>query len=100
MLIFGRGDDDYFSSDLTDERINAKFGRVDKPLLILPAEDDEMVPGGVDRERLLGRWVAGCKPGTVSEMSGFIPGSGHVVSEKPAMKWVAEKVQVFLGQLR
>ncbi|KAK4161096.1 UPF0613 protein PB24D3.06c 1 [Cladorrhinum sp. PSN259] len=93
------GDDDYFSSDLTDERIKELFGRVDKPLLILPAGEDEMVPPDVDRQSLLNRWIAGCNQGVVSEFSGFIPGSGHVVSEKPAMEWVAERVRKFLAQV-
>ncbi|KAL2157179.1 hypothetical protein VTH06DRAFT_6400 [Thermothelomyces fergusii] len=47
------GDDDYFSSDLSGSVISAAFGRVDKPLLILPAGQDEMVPPDVDRSRFL-----------------------------------------------
>ncbi|KAL2129040.1 hypothetical protein VTI74DRAFT_8314 [Chaetomium olivicolor] len=51
------GDDDYFSSDLPDSTLAATFGQVDKPLLLLPAGEDEMVPPGVDKKALLGRWT-------------------------------------------
>ncbi|OBW68532.1 MAG: Uncharacterized protein AUREO_013830 [Aureobasidium pullulans] len=37
------GEDDYFSSDLPDSRLQSTFGKVDKPLLILYGEEDEWV---------------------------------------------------------
>ena len=93
------GDDDYFSSDVPDERVSEIFGRVDKPIMILPGGEDEMVPPFVDREALLQRWISGCRPGIASELSGFIPGADHVLSQKDAQEWVAGRVKVFLGGL-
>jgi hypothetical protein len=84
---------------LSDSTLAEKFGRVDKPLLILPAGDDEMVPPKVDRKGLLGRWCAACREGVASDLSGLIPGADHAVSNPEAQKWVAERVGEFLGRI-
>ncbi|KAK4031611.1 hypothetical protein C8A01DRAFT_41948 [Parachaetomium inaequale] len=55
------GDDDYFSSDFADSVLAEGFGGIDKPVLLLPAGDDEMMPPTVDRKALLERWAAACK---------------------------------------
>ncbi|KAK0746483.1 hypothetical protein B0T18DRAFT_153136 [Schizothecium vesticola] len=93
------GDDDFFSSDLPDAHLATTFGRVDTPLLILPAGEDELVPATVDREELMGRWVAACREGVVSELSGFIPGAGHEVVDGKAREWLVERVMRFLKGL-
>ncbi|KAL2166144.1 hypothetical protein VTG60DRAFT_3260 [Thermothelomyces hinnuleus] len=93
------GDDDYFSSDLPDTALSAAFGRVDKPLLILPAGEDEMVPPFVDREALLRRWAAACREGVASDLSGLIPNSDHGVSSVQEQNWVSERVGQFLKRL-
>ncbi|KAK0669085.1 hypothetical protein QBC41DRAFT_250684 [Cercophora samala] len=90
------GAEDYFASDLSDDVLAVKFGRVDKPLLILPAEKDEMVPGLVDKQLLLDKWTAAAPRGVVSELSGLIPGADHVVSSPEARKWLSERVARFL----
>ncbi|KAF2441633.1 DUF1749-domain-containing protein [Karstenula rhodostoma CBS 690.94] len=54
------GDDDYFSVDLDEATITAKFGRVDASILLLPGEDDELVLPSVDKKELLDRWVQAC----------------------------------------
>lgn len=95
----GSGDDDYFSSDLSDSALAASFGRVDKPLLILSGAEDEMVPPTVDKEALLGRWTSFCKAGIASELSGLVPGADHSVTKPEARGVVAEKVVAFLGSL-
>lgn len=68
-------------------------------MLILPAGDDEMVPPTVDRQALLGRWMAACRAGVASDLSEFIPGADHSVTSVEAQEWVAERVAVFLGRL-
>lgn len=90
------GDDDYFSSDLPDAKLSAIFGRVDKPVMIMPAGEDELVPPTVDRVALLKRWTSFCRPGVVSKLSGLIPGGDHVVSQAHAQSWVSERVVAFL----
>jgi hypothetical protein len=94
-----RGDDDYFSSDLPDSRIATVFGRIDKPVLFVPAGSDEMVPPSVDRHELLARWISFCRKGLASDLSAFIPGADHVVSGSEAQKWLAKKVKGFLESI-
>lgn len=71
---------------MSDEKVSEIFGRVDKPIMILPGAQDEMVPPLLDREALLQRWISACKPGIASHLSGFIPGADHVLSQKPAQE--------------
>ncbi|KAK4184991.1 hypothetical protein QBC35DRAFT_415859 [Podospora australis] len=94
------GDDDFFSSDLPGLHLQKIFGSVNKPILILPAGEDEMVPPTVDRDALLKRWIAACLPGIVREdLSGFVPGADHVISSDDAQRFVAARVGEFLRDL-
>lgn len=94
-----RGDDDYFSSDLPDERLKATFGRLDKPIMFLQCEKDELVPPSVDRPALLSRWMKICPAGLASPLSGFVPGANHIVASPDAWFWIAERVVGFLEGL-
>ncbi|KAE9376543.1 DUF1749-domain-containing protein [Stipitochalara longipes BDJ] len=76
------GDDDYFSSDLGDERLERWFGRLPRnsPLCILMSEMDEYVPKTVDKKGLIDKWVCIIKKGegTVDEVnSGVVEGASH-----------------------
>ncbi|KAK0638504.1 hypothetical protein B0T16DRAFT_338188 [Cercophora newfieldiana] len=93
------GDDDFFSSDLPDERLATTFGRVDKPIMFLPCGEDELVPPNVDRSGLLSRWVTMCPTGLASPLSDFVPGANHIVSSPDAWAWIAKKVVGFLEAL-
>ncbi|KAM7190784.1 UPF0613 protein PB24D3.06c 1 [Naviculisporaceae sp. PSN 640] len=111
------GDDDFFSSDLSDAEINRKFGPLKgKPVIFLPGEKDEMVPLTVDREALLERWItavtatalsalaspedsATSVSGLVKELSGFIPEADHVLSGRCARDWVGARIAEFVGRL-
>ncbi|CCF35050.1 hypothetical protein CH063_06913 [Colletotrichum higginsianum] len=93
------GDDDYFSSDLDDVALKGKFGRIDKPVLFLPGEQDELVLPSVDKKKLLERWCQACPSGTVSELSGHIPGADHAVSQPEAREWVGATIKNFLESL-
>ena len=71
------GEDDYFSSDLPDSRLQSTFGKVDKPLLILFGEEDEYVPDHVDRKALVNKWIPFVK-GKVDEQSKeLLVGASH-----------------------
>ncbi|GJC81698.1 UPF0613 protein PB24D3.06c [Colletotrichum liriopes] len=93
------GDDDYFSSDLDDATVKRKFGRVDKPILFLPGEQDELVLQSVDKKELLERWCQACPLGTVSGLSSIVPGADHAVSQPEAREWVGTTVRNFLELL-
>ncbi|KAK4137846.1 DUF1749-domain-containing protein, partial [Trichocladium antarcticum] len=93
------GADDYFSSDLDDATLEAIWGRLEQPVLILPSEKDEWVPPGVDVGGMVERWKSFCKPGIASELSGLIPGANHQVDDAAAQQWMVERVVGFLAEL-
>ncbi|KAF6790025.1 hypothetical protein CSOJ01_14645 [Colletotrichum sojae] len=93
------GDDDYFSSDLDDAAVKARFGKVDKSILLLPGEQDELVLPSVDKKDLLERWIKGCPEGTVSQLSRLIPKADHAISDPDAQAWVGSTVRRFLETL-
>jgi len=93
------GDDDFFSSDLDDETLSKKFGNMDKPTLIVPSENDEMVPPTVDKVKLLLRWIDAAPQWAVSNLSELNPGADHVLSDEGAQKWFAKRVVRFLKDL-
>jgi alpha-beta hydrolase superfamily lysophospholipase len=94
------GDDDYFSADLEEATIKAKFGRVDRPILILPGEEDELVPSFVDKKELLSRWVQACPEGTVSKLSALVPKADHEISHPEAQERVCDSIMPFIDALR
>ncbi|AEO69211.1 uncharacterized protein THITE_44080 [Thermothielavioides terrestris NRRL 8126] len=93
------GDDDYFSSDLPDEKLESVWGRLEQPVLILPSEKDEWVPADTDVMGLVNRWKSFCKPGIASDLSGLIPGANHRVDNPAGQEWLADRVARFLAEL-
>ncbi|KAK4157145.1 hypothetical protein C8A00DRAFT_40507 [Chaetomidium leptoderma] len=93
------GDDDYFSSDLPDEKLKAIWGTLKQPVLILPSEKDEWVPAGFDVMGLVERWKSFCKPGIASELSGLIPDANHRVDNDAGQQWLADRVARFLAEI-
>ena len=92
------GDDDYFSSDLSDGQLRRTFGRLPRaerdggddnddddgagscPVLILYSGEDEHVPDFVDKEALVERWMGVMKENAVvvdEENGGVLPGAHH-----------------------
>lgn len=76
------GDDDYFSSDLSDERLQATFGIIKKesPLLILYSGADENAPPSVDLKALTEKWVGFVTRGggfADTEHGGVVSGASH-----------------------
>ena len=81
-----RGEDDYFSSDLPDERLQSTFGKVSVPLLILMGEKDEYVPPHVDRKAMVGRWVKVLKENNApvdSKSEELLGGASHNLNSSP-----------------
>lgn len=94
------GDDDFFSPDLNEVDIRARFGRVDGPLLILAGEKDELVPPSVNKKELLSRWAEACPEGTVSKLSGLVPEADHAFSHPEAQQRISETITLFLETLQ
>ncbi|KAL4754641.1 hypothetical protein BDW72DRAFT_213477 [Aspergillus terricola var. indicus] len=87
------GEDDLFSSDLSDESLKKTFGMIRErgllgsKLMVLISGADQAMPGWVDKEALLRRWrgfVDGERKNGEEEIwhedSGLIPGASHALS--------------------
>lgn len=86
------GEDDYFSSDLDDATIKAKFERINKPMIFLPRGQDDHIPPYVDREESLRRRNQACRKGIVSELSNFVPEGDHAILRPTAQVFVSESI--------
>jgi len=96
-ICFTSGDDDYFSSDLPDEKAKEIWATVKKPILIVPSAEDEYVPPSVDFEKLLAKWKSHCPE--ASDLSALIPGAGHTVQPASSQEWLAQRVVSFLERI-
>ena len=94
-----RGDDDYFSSDLPDDKLGEIWGGLEQPVLVLPSEEDEWVPRGIDVMGLVKRWEGFCRPGIASAHSGLVPGANHRVDNAAGQQWLADRVARFLAEI-
>lgn len=97
------GDDDYFSSDLSDEQLMQSFGTLPAatPLCVLLSGDDEYVPKSIDQGDSLRRWVEIAKRGKGKideEHSGVIEAATHDLGNNPE-KIVSDLVRRVLGFL-
>lgn len=100
------GDDDYFSSDLADERLIRSFGALPtkSPLCILYSGADEYVPPRIDKEALVKRWIEIVKKGegvVDEENSGVIEGASHNLEKDPedVVQGLVKRVLGFLNGL-
>ena len=82
------GEDDYFSSDLEDERLQRTFGKMGAQgarISILYGEKDQYVPERVDRKALVGKWERFVREGggVVDSGSGIVQGANHNLEGVP-----------------
>ncbi|OAL73886.1 esterase [Trichophyton violaceum] len=100
-------EDDLFSSDLEDKRLQETFGMIGKrghlkgSILVLPGGSDEYIPEWVDMESLLKRWETVTKAGSDNpaiwnENSGVVPGARH----SPQGKWQVKPIQDLLSRVQ
>ncbi|USW57723.1 Putative fusarinine C esterase SidJ, alpha/Beta hydrolase [Septoria linicola] len=99
------GSDDFFSSDLPDERLKSTFGKLPSrtPLLILYSGSDESVPATVDKEKLVQRWTSAVKEGggVVDQASGVVKGATHNYNGNPedVVQDMVKRVLEFTGRI-
>ncbi|KAL3484199.1 hypothetical protein BJX62DRAFT_219065 [Aspergillus germanicus] len=104
------GEDDLFSSDLSDDRLRDTFGAIHgrgvlrSKLLVLYSGQDETVPPWVDKVRLLRRWqrATDYKHGYWHDQSGVIPGATHTMAgpdQVEARRILVRKVMRFLQHI-
>lgn len=82
------GDDDYFSSDLSDEQLNKSFGSLParSPLCVLFSGNDEFMPKTLDMAALIHKWAEVIKKGSGNvdeENSGVVKGASHNLAGNP-----------------
>jgi hypothetical protein len=87
-LIAKGGDDDHFSSDLSDKHFATSFGNITEktPVCFLLGSEDPYVPKHVDRAALLERWTRIIRKGggiVDDEDGGVITGAHHNLDEDP-----------------
>ena len=80
------GEDDYFSSDLADERLEKTFGVLRSTgtrICFLFSGSDQYVPDSVDKVKMVERWHDYVRNGSsvVDEASGVVDGATHTLSE-------------------
>jgi hypothetical protein len=100
------GDDDMFSSDLSEEQIRKVYGSLPAatPLCILYSGSDQFVPSFVDKQNLVRRWIAAIKAGTGrvdEDFSGVVDGASHTYENSPKaiIEDLIQRVIGFLGKL-
>lgn len=97
-----KGDDDFFSTYLSDEELKETFGKMDKPLLVLYSGSDEYVPDYIDKQRMMQRLENATTLGMWSKLSKIIKGGTHALdkkSEKGAMEDAVSTVIKFIQSL-
>ncbi|KAL2046255.1 hypothetical protein N7G274_001702 [Stereocaulon virgatum] len=99
------GEDDYFSSDLEDGRLENTFGVIGKTktrLCFLFSGSDEYVPDTVDRVKMVQRWHEHARRGggVIDESSGVVSGATHTLKEGGmGLEDLVKRVVKFLGKL-
>ncbi|KAI9372666.1 hypothetical protein BJX61DRAFT_427373 [Aspergillus egyptiacus] len=101
-------EDDLFSTDLTDQRLEETFGMVGErgllkgTLVALYSGSDEYALEGCDKEALLKRWKRATDSKGVKkwddEASGVIPGASHNVRDE-GQAWLMERVLGYLNRI-
>jgi len=100
------GEDDYFSSDLTDAQLGWSFGSLPpaSPLCILYSGDDEYALAGLNKQALVARWITVAKTGSGKvdeEFSGVVPGATHNLDRAPdeSVQDLVRRVVGFLSKV-
>jgi len=92
------GDDDFFSTDLSDDALKQTFGKINKPFLVAYSEKDEFIPQDIDKHAVLKRWESISNPQFWSQNSGIVPGASHGVKQPASQEFLYEKVSAFFEE--
>jgi pimeloyl-ACP methyl ester carboxylesterase len=96
------GDDDYFSSDLSDEKLKNTMGKITKPVCFLYSGSDEFVPSNVNKKELLSKWLSFVPSEYVSDQCKVVEGATHNVgplSTPEALPVLIDSVYKFLESI-
>lgn len=103
-LMSVRGDDDFFSSDLTAADFEGTFGSIAAhgrtgKFLVAYSGSDEFVPAFVDKSALVAKWQTATDADIWSKHSGIVKGASHncgSTSEPGAEADLIQKISAFL----
>lgn len=107
-LVDAEGEDDYFSSDLGESRVErvwgaGGFGGRGVRVMVLIGGSDEHMPGFVNKEGLVARWEGKVKGagGAWDERSGVVEGAGHNLNRngEEVVKGLCERIVGFVGDV-
>ncbi|KAF9103905.1 hypothetical protein BGX27_010322 [Mortierella sp. AM989] len=90
------GDDDMFSSDIPFEKMQALFGQIKTPLIMVHSGKDEYIPDHVDKERLVSQLTAAC-PSSLGAV--VLPDADHAISDQSSQVRFCDVVIQFLRQI-
>lgn len=99
------GQDDYFSSDLPDERLQTTIGRLGVSgarICWLYGEHDQSVPSDIDKHALVDKWHQIARKGgaVVDEESGIVKGVSHTLRDQgPPVDELTRKISGFLSRV-
>ncbi|SMN22132.1 similar to Naumovozyma dairenensis NDAI_0E01230 hypothetical protein [Maudiozyma saulgeensis] len=97
-VMLPNGDDDFFSTDLSDDSLKRTFGKINKPFLVAYSEKDEFIPKEIDKPAVLKRWESISNPKFWSKNSGIVPGASHGVKQPASQKFLYEKISAFFEE--
>ncbi|KAF8937358.1 hypothetical protein EDD21DRAFT_302438 [Dissophora ornata] len=90
------GDDDMFSSDIPFEKMQALFGQVKTPLVMVHSGKDEYVPDHINKVQLVSQLTAAC-PSSLG--AAVLPDADHAISDQASQVRFCEVVVQFLRQV-
>lgn len=91
-----RGDDDVFSSDLTDSELEDLYKDVKQPMMVLHGQQDEYYKSSMDQMVLLQRLQDVCP---AIQKIAVVPGANHKVFDPQAQDALMDLVSSFLDTL-
>ncbi|KAF9923051.1 hypothetical protein FBU30_006840 [Linnemannia zychae] len=90
------GDDDMFSSDIPVESMQARFGQIKTPMIMVHSGKDEYIPAHVNKERLIHNLH---KASSSSMGAVVLPNADHAISDKDSQTTFCETVVQFIQKV-
>lgn len=90
------GDDDFFSTYLSNDLLSKSFGKVEKPLLVLYGEKDEYALESVDKQQLIQKWSTFVPGSFWCKESKVLKNANHTVDDVGAMNDMIETISRFI----
>ncbi|KAG0269951.1 hypothetical protein BGZ95_001856 [Linnemannia exigua] len=90
------GDDDMFSSDIPFESMQALFGQVKTPLIMVHSGKDEYIPSHINKEQLISN-LTNASPSSLGAV--VLPEADHAISDLASQTTFCEAVVQFIQRV-